>query len=365
MPSTEHQRSEPLVQRSDISPEIDQVDKHAWHQIIQRFDDAHLCQMWSYGATRWGEDKLSHLVLKTNREIVAAAQVAIIKIPVVAAGVAYVKWGPMWRLRGTRRDLEICRHTMIALREHYAARRKLLLRIMPTEVDDDNGAMRSILESEGLKRRYGLPEARHWRIDLSRSAEELHKNLKRNWRYCLTRAEKFNLEITESTGTDALDTFFQLYDEMQCRKSFVDFSDINYFRKFQTDLPEPLKVRVLVCWYHGEALAALAVSLLGDTGLALYGATGNRGRQMGASYFLDWWTTNWLRDQGYRWYDLGGSGTPGVSFYKAGLAGKDGKITEFVGKFDSPGSLRSRIVVELGESLRSAYRSALKVRFND
>lgn len=359
VPRTDHHRDGTKSRRTDFVSEVDQFDKDTWHQIIQCFDDAHLCQTWSYGAARWGEDNLSHLVLRRNGEIVAAAQVLIIKFPVVGAGIGFVKWGPMWQLRGRQKDPEVCRHMLRALCQHYATRRRLLLRLMPAEIDDDIGTMRSLLESEGLIWRRGFPAVEHWRIDLSRSTEELRKILKRNWRYYLTRGQKHNLDITELKGTEALEVFLNLYRQMQDRKSFVDFSDINYFREFQADLPEPLKLKVLACQCRGEPVAAVALSIMGDTGLAVFGATGDKGLMVGASYVLDWRVVNWLKEQGCHWYDLGGAGDPGVSRYKSGLVGKNGKVVRFIGKFDSCRSLPSLVTVRLADSLRDAYRNVL------
>ena len=51
------------VSTDGYSVEADSLDKHRWHDIVQEFDDANLMQTWSYGAARWGQDKLSHVCL--------------------------------------------------------------------------------------------------------------------------------------------------------------------------------------------------------------------------------------------------------------------------------------------------------------
>jgi hypothetical protein len=68
--------------------EIDQLDKTEWEKLIQIFDDASIYQTWSYGAVRWGQANLSHIIIKENNEVLAAAQMRIIKIPFLKAGIA-------------------------------------------------------------------------------------------------------------------------------------------------------------------------------------------------------------------------------------------------------------------------------------
>src|SRR6266508_4384610 len=92
---------------SGYSVEIDNVDKESWHDLVEKFDDASIYQTWSYEAVKSGENRLSHMVLKRKGEIVAAAQVRIVKAPVVNVGAAYVRWGPLWQPGGRLADPEV------------------------------------------------------------------------------------------------------------------------------------------------------------------------------------------------------------------------------------------------------------------
>ena len=59
-------------------------------------------QTCSYASARWGQDHLSHVLLRENTEIVAAAQVVTNTMPFLGAGVSRVRGGPIWQLRGSR-----------------------------------------------------------------------------------------------------------------------------------------------------------------------------------------------------------------------------------------------------------------------
>ena len=58
--------------------------------LLNDFDDANIYQTWSYGAVRWGEKNLSHVILKKHNEVVAATQLRIVKISWLGVGIAYI-----------------------------------------------------------------------------------------------------------------------------------------------------------------------------------------------------------------------------------------------------------------------------------
>src|SRR5215469_9034607 len=100
--------------------EDQEMSEGAWTRVVEGFEDASLMQTWPYGARRWGAENLSHLVLRKDGEVAAAAQVVIRKIPFLGPGIAYVKWGPLCHPRGQERDQQTFRMMIRALREAFA-----------------------------------------------------------------------------------------------------------------------------------------------------------------------------------------------------------------------------------------------------
>ena len=54
----------------ECQAEIDCVTKAQWSALLNHFEDANIYQTWSYGAVRWGERNLSHLLLKQDGEVI-------------------------------------------------------------------------------------------------------------------------------------------------------------------------------------------------------------------------------------------------------------------------------------------------------
>src|ERR1039457_5385501 len=86
--------------------EVDRVNQADWHRHLQGFADANIYQTWSYGATRWGENSLSHLVPKNGSEILGLAQLRIVRAPVIGSGIAYLRWGPLFHQSRGEPDAE-------------------------------------------------------------------------------------------------------------------------------------------------------------------------------------------------------------------------------------------------------------------
>ena len=99
--------------------------------MVDLFQDANIYQTWSYGAVRWGQTHLSHMVIKKDGDVLAVAQLRIVRPTSLRYGIAYLRWGPLWDRRGRESNLEIAAYTARALEEEYAIKRGLVLRVLP------------------------------------------------------------------------------------------------------------------------------------------------------------------------------------------------------------------------------------------
>jgi lipid II:glycine glycyltransferase (peptidoglycan interpeptide bridge formation enzyme) len=338
--------------------EIDQIDQDGWNRILRKFDDANLLQTWSYGAVRWGRNNLSHVVLRQSGEIVSAAQVVIKTIPLLGAGLAYVKWGPLWQPRGMERNPEALRRLLRELRRVYVNQRGLLLRIFPADTEDGTGALRSLFEEEGFERDLTGSTRQTAVIDLCYSLEDLRSSLKPTWRRNLVLAERNQLSIIHGTGAELFDIFAKLYQEMLDRKRRVPEVSMSRFAEIQRNLPPALKMRVMLCELQGQPIAGLAVPCFGHTALNLLTAATEKGLKLRASYFVQWHMLQLLKKLGCRWYDLDRIDErehPGITQFKSGFAGKLGLTPEYLGRFEACGRSASRVSVQVGSRVNTAY----------
>lgn len=343
---------------SDYTVEVDSVDKVSWCEILQKFGDANIYQTWSYDAIKCGIENISHLILKKNGTIVAAAQARILKIPFVNIGIAYIRWGPLWKSHENDNDIKVFCQAIRALRNEYACRRGLVLRLYPILFDQNSDVFLPIFKQEGFKRNLKAGQKRTLLIDLNQSFQDLRKGLKQKWRNCLNRAERNELEIIEGHDDGLFEIFIKIYSQMLERKRFIEPNDINEFRLIQRDLPEAFKMKILLCRFKGEICVGAIFSALGKTGIYLFGATNKIGMKSNGSYLLQWKFIEWLKENHYSSYDLNGinpESNPGTYRFKDGICGKNGRDVQFLGQFDTYKNPLSFFSIKLGDVLRSKY----------
>jgi len=316
--------------------EVDRATPAEWSAMLDLFDDANLYQTWSYGAVRWGGKNLSHVVLKRNDEVVGITQLRIVRPTSLKFGMAYLRWGPICRRRGTVLDSEVFARMADALHQEYVVKRRLLLQILPNAFVGSARAevFQSAFANFALEPSTTANTYRTFVLDVAPSIEELRKNLDKKWRNQLSRSEKNGLNVVAGSGTDAYRIFSTMYRQMRDRKTFETTVDVEEFGRIQQDLPEGQRMRILICERNGEPVAGVVASAMGDSAIYLLGATSDDGLNAKGSYLLHWTWIQWLKETGVRWYDLGGidpDGNPGVYHFKKGFSGVDVcQLTPFV-----------------------------------
>jgi len=338
--------------------EVDRSTPAEWSQMLDLFSDANLYQTWSYGGVRWGANNLSHLVLKRGGEVLGMAQLRIVRPTSFKYGMAYLRWGPLFERRGKPLDPDVAVKLARALEEEYITKRKLFLRVLPNAFA---GSPRAALIQSAFCGFTSEPLAtsntyRTFVVDLAPAVEELRKKLDAKWRNHLTRSEKNSLSVVAGNGSDEYRTFCLIYMQMRQRKAFETTVDVEEFARIQEDLPEAHRMRVLICQEKGIPVAGLVISAMGDSAIYLLGATNEEGLKSQGAYLLQWTMMKWLKENGIRWYDLGGIDpvrNPGVYSFKRGFSGDD--VTQ-VNPLVACQSVVSSAVVKAGLAMQRIIR---------
>jgi FemAB family len=308
--------------------EVDRLDAAAWSAELDRFDDANLYQTWAFGEVCWGARNCSRLVLKLDGEVVALAQVRIIRPTRLKFGLAQVRWGPVCHPRNGDLDPEVLGCMALALRDEFVVRRGMSLRVLPYAFQ---GTPRCAALEEAFAGFKSEPfirgeSYRTIRLDLTPPLDLLRKQLDQKWRNQLNRAEKNNLVVVEGSGLEDFRAFVPLFDEMNRRKQLESTGSIHNYESVQSLLPPAHRFLVLRAELDSVPVAGLVGAAIGSTGVYVLGATTDTGMQAKGSYLLQWRMIQWLKERGLRTYDLGGINpvtNPGVYHFKKGFSGED------------------------------------------
>ncbi|MCX5772246.1 MAG: peptidoglycan bridge formation glycyltransferase FemA/FemB family protein [Candidatus Hydrogenedentes bacterium] len=337
---------------------VDGVARSEWLDLIGDFDDATVFQTWDYEAVRWGEERLSHVVLEEGGMAVAAAQVRVVRMPVLNCGVAYVYAGPLWRRRGVPADLEIFRQIVGVLRREYVENRGLALRLVPNEVQTEDGRVGETLVACGFSRLARVKPYRSFLIDLAQPEDRLIGGFRARCRTRVRSTIKKDLEMEAGTSDKLFAEFVQVYRLMRQRKQFEERIDVRDFQEIQSRLPDPLKMQVTVCRLEGVPAAAAVCGAIGNTGNLLLLATSRAALKTSASVATVWRAMVELKNSGVRYFDLGGIDpvdNPGGYKFKSSFGGHE---IFHVGAYEACNNLMSRWATHGGERLREVVRKS-------
>lgn len=346
--------------------EVDRATSAEWSRTLNQFEDASIYQSAAYGEVHWGERNLSRLMLKLNGEVVGMAQFRIIRPTPFKFGMAYLRWGPIWKRRDRPIDPEVPKRMARAIEQEYLESRKLLVRILPNAFSGSDraevfGTAFSAFTSEagGSEDTY-----RTFIVDLSPSLDELRKKLDAKWRNKLKQAERNNLTVISGEGIEEYRLFCEMYAQMRKRKAFETTVDVEEFGRMQEALGESERMHVLICQERGVAVAGIVVSAMGDSAIYLLGATSDAGLSARGAYLLQWIMISRLKERGIRYYDLGGidpEGNPGVYYFKRGFSGVD--ICQ-ISPLSASNSALSAAVVKVGLAVQRTIRTSRGLRFH-
>ena len=310
--------------------EIDNITKNEWNNLITLFDDVTIFQTWEYGEKN--SMHLSHLVLKYADDVVACAQVRIFKPPIFKAGIAYINHGPLWIIKNNK-NIDVLKKIANVLIQEYVNSRKLSLKVnLEYEKTDSyaNDIMDIFIEFGYIKKEH---KEQHPILTLNNSIEELRKGLDQKWRNQLNIADRNSLEIIEGYEDQYITEFSKIFKSMIFQKKFTKPESIDGFIDVFKILPYNLRPLVILCKYENEFIAGGVFSTLGTTGIYLFGASNNKGRDLKASYLIQWRIILWLLQNGFSRYNLSGINkinNPGTYHFKVGIIKKNGFVSNYL-----------------------------------
>lgn len=163
-------------------------------------------------------------------------------------------------------------------------------------------------------------------IDLTKSEEEILKDMKQKGRYNIRLAEKKGVKIKESKDAKQ---FYEILKETTQRDGFTPH-DKDFYQMMIDTLEPAGKVKLYMAKYQGQEIAGLIATFHEDTATYYYGASSNQNRNVMAPYLLQWHTIREAKKAGFKKYDFLGIAPPdsknhpweGVTSFKKKFGGE-------------------------------------------
>jgi hypothetical protein len=346
--------SSPVANEHTYSVDVDTIADPVWDSIAGDFADINVEQTACYAGLHW-KGRNSHILLRRDGEPVAGARVALVKLPMVGRGLAFLRFGPFWRRQGRAADPEIYRAMIAALVEEYCVSRGHCLTILPRPEPRYHALESGWLRELGFAQRRKLEDPERYVVNTTLDENAQRSSLAQKWRYNLRQASSLEIRMTEDP--QEIEAFQSLYVSMMDRKQFSSTTPVHLTGQLIANLPDKLKPKLVVAYHEKKLVVGATVGLFGDTAYYMFGATSADALPLKAGYALHWWIYQWLNQHGFRWYDLGGAAhEPGLRQFKKGFVGKAGQTVTMEGEYDRWATPLGRLSADAVFGLRDLKR---------
>ena len=206
---------------------VDALGAAEWDRSAVLFDDVSYDQTAAYSDRRWKKSRVGSIALVRDGTLLGMARLVQLKVGPLPGGVAYVKFGPLWRRTRLSADPSAYRAIVEAVVEEYCRRRGYLLTIMPRPDPDFAAAEAAILSDFGFQVRRPMLDPIGYFVNLSLDADAQLASLGQKWRYHLRKALASDVSVAIESGPAAIEVFRTLHGQMLSRKRFYSVEAVH------------------------------------------------------------------------------------------------------------------------------------------
>lgn len=300
-----------------------------WNDFIKNnSNDFGLLQSW-----QWGEfqNKLNKkifrlAVIDDSENILTVAQ--IIKVPLrLGKSYFYIPRGPIMSQKSKvqSRKSEDLNLLFSEIKKLAKKEKVIFLRFDPAWIDNEL--------IKNLKFVGQVQPQQTLILDLSKTEEELLKQMKSKTRYNIKVAQKHGIEILAED--QYFEDFWQLTQKTSTRQEITSHPK-KYYQEMLKVLSSNGIAKIIVAKYQDKIIATNLVIFFNDWCVYLHGASNYDYRDKMAPYLLQWETIKKAKQQGKKYYDFWGVDEkkwPGVTRFKYGFAPNQ-DLTQYIGAWD-------------------------------
>ena len=142
-----------------------------------------------------------------------------------------------------------------------------------------------------------------WILDITKSEEELLREMRKTHRYLIKKAKSMPIEIIKTTDTKYLPEFLSLYKDLSKRKHFVPHKEVEKeFEIFTKDNQSML----FLAKYEGKIISGAIIDFVGDMAIYRHGASSYEYRNIPAAYLVQWEAILEAKERGKKIYNFWG-----------------------------------------------------------
>lgn len=286
----------------------------------------HVIQSWEWGEFR---KKLGLPVLRygiyRNNKLSTAFQLTLHRIPFTKKFVGYLPKGPY-------PDKDLVEALKKIGKENNCAFIKLEPNITIEQFNNLTIHKSFIVSPKPLFTKYNFI------LDLTKSEDQLLKNMHPKTRYNIRLAQKHNVKVEERVDAEAFKIYLKLYFETTKRQGYHGHIE-NYHRKVWQTLRHADMARLLIAYYQLPLTAWMLLNFK-DTLYYPYGGSSKNHPEVMANNLICWEAIKLGKKMGLKKFDMWGAlgpnadtSDPWYGFHRF-KQGYGGQLVEYIGTYD-------------------------------
>ncbi len=158
-------------------------------------------------------------------------------------------------------------------------------------------------------------------IRLDRPAKSIMDGMKARARTNIRKSERHQFTIHEDYDETVMREYAGIRETMHQQQGMGDSRNNSFFSEIFGAFEKPT-IRLFTLHHNSRVIAGAAYVAFRDTVYYWDGASDRRYANLSPCYALHWHSMNWARRNHYRIYNMGGTNTPSIAFFKEGFGGE-------------------------------------------
>ena len=302
---------------------IEITTKKDWEKFVLSHNPYSFLQSWGWGETNEKVgSKIFRIGFKKDEKLVGVC--LLIKENAKRGSHLLVPGGPVidWE------DKKLVSIFLKKLKEIAAQEKVWFVRVRP-EIKDSEDSKKLFKDLGFVSAPMHLHAENTWILDISKTEDELLKNMRKSTRYLIKKSLNLGLNLEISKDPKSASILFDLQKETAQRHKFVGFPK----KLFESEIESFVKddnAAVFICSKDKTVLAAAIIIFYGDTAYYHFSGSVSRFSEIPFSYFLQWQIIKEAKKRGVKYYNFWGiapNNDPhhrfaGVTLFKTGFGGE-------------------------------------------
>ena|SRR3989344_8610970 len=300
------------------------TNKRQWENFIAKHEEANFLHSWFWGNFH---ERLGKTVIRSgfykNEDLIGAIQSIVENAKrgkyLTVPGGPIIDWKNSLLIKSFIDEVK-----KIAVLNDCA-----FIRVRP-QLTSDNFSKNIFKKNGFINAPMHLHAESTTQLDITKSEEELLRNMRKTTRYEIKKAQSFKIEIKETSDPKEIRQFYKLQIQTSKKQGFVPFS-YEYLHEQFKEFAENNMAILYKAKMKNKLLAEAFVIFYAKEAVYHYGASTDEGRKYPGTYLIQWKAIQEAKKRGMTRYNFWGVSPidksrhrfHGLSLFKRGFGGEE------------------------------------------